>query len=243
MTDNYIPWWVPADHPARATAGAGMDLAGLAEEKIKALEADGARLRERIRDLETVLPGSTGLLAARAMPPVPLTNVVVQPDGGDPRREYDIAHPVPGNAQNFPLDGSWPAGVVPPDGVVGDDLENQRREAWRVYHADPIDYPRDGSWPAGVVVPTDLTGVALEDHRVAAWRGLRQVPSGWPEGYAVPTDISGDDLEARRIGAWRQGPVTSGYDPVAGGVVTSGGTVLPEPLAPGERPAVGPGVV
>jgi hypothetical protein len=63
MSDTYIPWWVPAEHPARSMASAGLDLTALAEQKIRALEAEAAQLRDRIRGLE-------GHLASLIPPPV-----------------------------------------------------------------------------------------------------------------------------------------------------------------------------
>lgn len=80
--DPYIPWWVPADHPVRA-GNAGHDLLALAEEKIKALEADGVMLRDKVRTLEAKVEAFVTPASASAPNPVVPSAAVAKPF--DPR--------------------------------------------------------------------------------------------------------------------------------------------------------------
>ena len=80
MTDHFIPWWVPNDHPAR-TAPEGPDLATLAEEKIKSLEGEAARLRDRVRALEAryLHPGEPPVVEPEPMPEPVAAEVIPEP--------------------------------------------------------------------------------------------------------------------------------------------------------------------
>ena len=132
MSDNYIPWWVPADHPARS-GGA------LPPEPDTAKQI--ALLADRVTTLEKVVPAME-----RRLPRV------VEPEPGAkpaPVLEETVAIP-----EVHPREAFVP--VVPPEPTIE---EQSRAEALRVADAErgerqaELERERRGAFTPGVPAP------------------------------------------------------------------------------------------